>query len=51
MAHIEKSTFFNDLRLTSNYYQLKGLVILVPKGANPNSIGHTVDFTKIPKVF
>ena len=51
MAHIEKSTFFNDLRLSSYYYQMKGLIILVPKCVNPNSIGHRVDFIKIPKVF
>ena len=48
MAHIEKSTFFNDLRLTSYYYQMKALVILVPKCVNPNSIGHQVDFIQIP---
>ena len=48
MAHIEKSTFFNDLRLSSYYYQMKGLVILVPKCVNPNSIGHQVDFIQIP---
>ena len=51
MAHIEKSTFFNDLRLTSGFHQKIALVILVPKCAIPNSIGHTVDFIKIPKVF
>ena len=51
MAHIEKSTFFNDLRLTSYYYQTKGLVILVPKCVNPNSIRHRVDFIQIPQVF
>ena len=48
MAHIENSTFFNDLRLTSGFHQKIALVILNNFPFEPNSIGHHPDFTQIP---
>jgi len=48
MAHIENSTFFYDLRLTSGFYQKIALIILRNFPFGPNSIGHHPDFIQIP---
>jgi len=49
MAHIENSTFFYDLRLTSGFHQKIALIILSNFPFGPNSIRHHPDFIQIPQ--